>query len=176
MLNFTTVKVTFGAAVLALALHSTLPAIAQDAADTPATTEEATPPADAPEAAAPAEAQPAETQDAAPSEGASDEAAPATESSDGAAPDTPAAAPASSVKAADLSLNAPVFGSDGKEVGTISRISSAADGSVDQIYVSTGSASVVIPGSAIAEAGANVKLTLSSEEVSKLPAPDDGND
>lgn len=152
-----TSKITIGAgaALAALfALNTTV--LAADAA---------APAAPATEAAAPAEA-------AAPEAAA--EAAPAEPAAAPAAEATAEAAPAAAVKAADLALGAPVVGADGKDVGTVSRISSDANGSVTEMQVNTGASIVVVPAAAIATGGAKVGLSMSSGDFSKL-APAGGN-
>jgi hypothetical protein len=190
MSKFNSLKVSASAALLALSLGFALPAIAQDSTDEPATTDQAAPPADDSDSAAPADegtpdqADPGDSDSAAPGDEAPSDEAPTD--SDGekmnapggaTAPEKSAEAPAqASPMASDLALNAPVISSDGKNVGTVARISAAADGSVAQIYVNTGSSAVVVPGSAIAESGPHVKLSLPSADVAKLPAPDSDND
>lgn len=169
MLKFTTLKAAASAAVIVLAASLALPAVAQDASDAPAAEETAPAPdagaAEAPaEPAAPTEEPAASPESAGTDSGAAPETAAPAESADAPAP--AAAAPS----AADLALNAPVVASDGKEIGTVARISKTADGGVAEIYVNTGSASVIVPGSAIAEAGSTVKLSISAEDAAKLPA------
>lgn len=171
MLKFTTLRELAGTAALALALVFTLPAIAQDAADAPATAEEATPPADDSAAQPADDAAPADTGGAdAGTESSGEAAQPSGEQPE--APAEPAASESSAAgttKADSLSLSAPVVASDGKQVGTVSRISASADGSIEQIEVNTGSDTVVVPGSAVSEGGDSVKLSISSDEVANLP-------
>lgn len=191
MSNFSTLKVSASAALLALTIGFTLPAIAQDA-DTPPSTEETTPPdsdsaAPSDEATPPDATAPDDNGDAAPNDEAPSDETPGDDnggsdaSGGGAEPmhapaashdagEQSAAAEGITLKASDLTLNAPVIGSDGKEIGTVSRISSTAEGTVAKIYVKVGDGSVVIPGSAITEGGSNVKLSLSSDDVGKLQA------
>ena len=89
------------------------------------------------------------------------------------APQKSAAAPS----AGDLALGAVVVGSDGKEVGKINRVRTGASGAVAEIHVqTTGKAGIVaVPGDKITSGGSNVKLSQTSEEVSKLPALGGGN-
>ena len=95
------------------------------------------------------------------------------------APATPAAAAAAPGKsdaatgsaAHKVSLGSVVIGADGKEVGTVNRVRTEASGGVTEIHVQTTKAGVIsIPGNRIASGGQNVKLSLTSDEISKLPA------
>ena len=130
----------------------------------------------APEAAAaPADEAPAAAAEAAPEAGP----APAAKAVEAPAPAKPAAAAAAPVKseaatgsaAHKVSLGSVVVGADGKEVGTVNRVRTEASGSVTEIHVQTTKAGVIsIPGNKIASGGQNVKLSLTADEVSKLPA------
>ena len=109
------------------------------------------------------------------------------------APAAPAAAPQKSVEApapakgaaaaqaASLTIGATVVGADGKEVGKVNRVSSGAGGEITEIHVNTSGATglsgsvVAISGDKIASGGDKVKLSLTSDEVSKLPKLDGGN-
>ena len=155
-------------------------------------------PAATPAAAAPAElaAEPAaapeaatETAPEAAAAAPADEApAPAAEAQPEAAPAAPAAvkaveAPAKAApapaKAADaatgsaahqVALGSVVVGADGKEVGTVNRVRTEASGSITEIHIQSKTGVISVPGSKIASGGQNVKLSLTSDEVSKLPA------
>ena len=80
-----------------------------------------------------------------------------------------------------MALGAVVIGSDGKEVGKVNRVSSGAGGEITEIHVNTSGATgltgsiVAISGDKIASGGDKVKLSLTSDEVSKLPKLDGGN-
>ena len=154
--------------------------------------ETAAPAKPAPAAAVPAEAAPAAAAEiAAPGADAAPEAAPAPEAAapaapaatpatapaDAAAPQKSAAAPSTAPAAAELALGTVVMGSDGKEVGKVNRVRTGASGAVAEIHVrTTGKAGIVaVPGDKITSGGSNVKLSLTSEEVSKLPALGGGN-
>ncbi len=163
---------TFVAAIAAAGV-STLAAIAAEPAAVPAAPAPATAaPAVAPavkvapvEAAKPAaEAPAAEAVEAAPAADAAPEAA-------------AEAAPAAAPKAGDLALGAVVVGADGKQVGKINRVRTGASGAVSEIHVMTGGKQgiVAVPGDRIASGGASVKLSLTSDEVSKLPPLGGGN-
>ncbi|MBK9077619.1 MAG: PRC-barrel domain-containing protein [Hyphomicrobium sp.] len=94
--------------------------------------------------------------------------APAAEAPAEAAPAEAAAA--ASLEASAFALNTPVVGSDGKDVGTVSRISSSAEGAVTELQVTTASGAVVVPASAIAAAGEKVQLSVTADEAAKFPA------
>ena len=91
--------------------------------------------------------------------------------------EAPAAAPAPAAAAAPgpLTVGATVVGADGKEVGKINRVSAGPSGEITEIHVNTSGtagltgAIVAIPGGKIASGGDKVKLSLTSDEVSKLP-------
>ena len=132
-------------------------------------------PADTPADAKPAEpaAKPMKTPAAAP-------AAPqkSVEASAAAPAPAAAAAPAKDAVVAapgPLTVGATVVGADGKEVGKINRVSAGPSGEITEIHVNTSGAAgltgaiVAIPGGKIASGGDKVKLSLTSEEVSKLP-------
>ena len=141
------------------------PAAAPEADDTAATPADA--PAAKPAAPAPAAAAPA-AKAAAPAPTA---AAPA--------PAAPAAAPQAAAPAAakvkDITIGTAVLGTDGKKIGVINRVVSDASGSVLQIHVAPGGVAglgvpvIAIPANRIASTGADVKLSLSSEDAKKLP-------
>jgi hypothetical protein len=185
------------AAVFALMLGaSALPAIAadeaaQDKADAataaPADPDTApAPDAAAPDAAAPADAAPEAAPEAPaedkPAEPAKPMMAPATTpvapQKSATAPSAPEAASAKAAATTPASapiIGAAVIGSDGKEVGKVNRVSSGPNGELTEIRVNTSGtvgltgALVAIPAGKIASSGDKVKLSLSSEEVSKLP-------
>lgn len=150
--------------------------LAAHAAETAAPAEAA--PAAAAEIAAPAaEAAPVDAPAAEAAVPAAPAATPATAPADAPAPQKSAAAPSIAPAAADLALGAVVMGSDGKEVGKVNRVRTVASGAVAEIHVqTTGKAGIVaVPGDKITSGGSNVKLSLTSEEVSKLPALGGGN-
>jgi pyruvate dehydrogenase E2 component (dihydrolipoamide acetyltransferase) len=162
-------------AAIAAAGVSTLAAIAAEPAAVPA----------APAAAkvAPVEAAPAPAEEAVEAAPAADaapeaaaEAAPVSQPAVP-APEKAAAAPAAAPKAGDLALGAIVVGADGKEVGKVNRVRTGASGAVSEIHVMTSGKQgiVAVPGDRIASGGANVKLSLTSDEVSKLPPLGGGN-
>lgn len=146
------------------------PAAAKPAAAAPVAAAETATDA-APETAAAAQAQDAATEAPAPAAEAAPEAVPAPAATPAVAPIAPAKA-AAMLKAADLSLGTPVVGADGKAVGKINRVRSGASGAVTEIHVMTNGKQgvVAVPGDKIASGGANVKLSLTADEVSKLPA------
>ena len=70
-----------------------------------------------------------------------------------------------------MSLGSVVVGADGKEVGTVNRVRTEASGNITEIHIQTSKAGVIsVPGNKIASGGENVKLSLTADEVSKLPA------
>lgn len=184
------------AAVGALSLTFTAGALAQDdgprplmivaqaEGDAAAPAAEAAPaeaeaaPAEAPAAeAAPAEA-PAEA--AAPAEAPAAEAAPAEAEAPPAeapaeAPAQAEAAPASELSSEDLAIGTPVMGSDGVKIGEVNRVTSDAGGKVSGIHVTAGGPAglgakvMAIPASQITGTGAEVKVSISSEDAKKLP-------
>lgn len=161
-------------AAIAAAGVSTLAAIAAEPAAVPA----APAPATAAPAVAPAvKVAPVEAVKPAAEAPAAEavEAAPAADAAP--APEKAAAAPAGAPKAGDLALGAVVVGADGKEVGKINRVRTGASGAVSEIHVMTGGKQgmVAVPGDRIASGGASVKLSLTSDEVSKLPPLGGGN-
>ena len=170
----------------AVASLSTLPAFAADAAapakaevapaaapvDPDAAAADAAPAADD-AAAAPEEAAPAKPADAKPTEPAAKPMmAPVAPD---AAPQKSAAAPAAAPVNGALTIGATVVGADGKEVGKVNRVSSGPNGEITEIHVNTSGAAgltgtiVAIPGAKIASGGEKVKLSMTSDEVSKLP-------
>jgi outer membrane biosynthesis protein TonB len=167
--------------------------------DTAAAPADAAPDAGQPDAAAPADSAPETAPEPAkPTEGAKPMKAPAAVP---AAPEKSAAAPAAQPQpvakasaapvtqpaaqavaggaaAGNLSLGASVVGADGKEIGKINRVSAGPSGAITEIHVNTSGAAglsgaiVAIPGDKIASGGDKVKLSLTSDEVSKLPKVD----
>lgn len=170
--HFTT---TAGAALAAL-LTLTSASLAADAVQpAPAPAEAAAQPAPAAAtdaaAEAPAPAAPAAAEAAAPAAApaVTPAAAPAPATQPQRAAAAPASEPQTQLKAAELSLGALVFGADGKDVGKIVRISSTATGAVSEIQLDTGTSGVVVvPANAIANGGAKVKLSLTSDQIGKL--------
>ena len=131
------------------------------------------------DAAKPAAVTPAaEAADAAPAaEAAPEAAAEAAPAVEPAAPAPEKAAASAAPKAGDLTLGAVVVGSDGKEVGKVNRVRTGASGAVSEIHVMTAGKQgiVAVPGDRIASGGTSVKLSLTSDEVSKLPPLAGGN-
>lgn len=142
-------------------------AAAADAA--PATDDATTAPAEA-AATKPAEAKPVDAKPAEPA--AKPMMAPVAPA---AAPQKSAAAPAAAPVNGALTIGATVVGADGKEVGKVNRVSSGPNGEITEIHVNTSGAAgltgsiVAIPGGKIASGGDKVKLSMTSDEVSKLP-------
>ncbi len=111
---------------------------------------------------------------------AEDAAAPAAEApaAEAAPAETPAAeapaeaapAAAASLEASAIALSTPVVGSDGKDVGTVSRISSSAEGAVTELQVTTAAGAIIVPASAISAAGEKVQLSVTADEAAKFPA------
>ncbi len=141
------------------------------AAAEPDTALEVAPEAAPAAAAAPAEAAPAPAAEVQP------EPAPApAKAVEAPAPAKPAAAPAKAADAAtgsaahQVSLGSVVVGADGKEVGTVNRVRTEASGGITEIHVQSKAGVVSVPGNKIASGGQNVKLSLTADEVSKLPA------
>ena len=122
------------------------------------------------DATAPEEVAPAAAATAAPSADEAKDAAPVVENAAPAKAEPAADAAAGALKAGDLALGTVVVGADGKEVGTVNRVRSEATGAVAEIHVSTvGSGVIAVPGDKIASVGKSVTLSLTSEQVSKLP-------
>ena len=163
-------------AVAAIAADTAAPA-GKPVAAMPAPAAAAAPAKTAPAPAAVTEPAPA-AEAAVPAAEAAPEAdapAPAAEAALAAAPaaaPAPAAKTAAGPSASELALGAVVIGSDGKEVGKVNRVRTGASGAVTEIHVQTtgGTAIVSVPGDKIASGGKDVKLSLTSEEVGKLPA------
>ena len=86
-----------------------------------------------------------------------------------------ATAAAAAAPAGPLTIGASVIGADGKEIGKINRVSAGPSGEITEIHVNTSGtagltgAIVAIPASKIASGGDKVKLSLTSDEVGKLP-------
>src|SRR5262249_3494772 len=68
-----------------------------------------------------------------------------------------------------------VFGSDGQRVGKIADVKTGSDGAVAEIHIRTDgflgfwTRIVSIPAGKFAKSGQNVEITLTSDEVDKLP-------
>ena len=184
--------VMFGvSAVPAFAADAVAPDSAGAATEAPADPDTAAAPAEAaPDAAAPAEAVPdAAPADAKPAEPAAKPmkapaAAPVAPEKSAAAPQTqpaPAQAAVAAPVSGSLTIGASVVGADGKEVGKVNRVSGGPSGAITEIHVNTSGAAglsgaiVAIPGDKISSGGDKVKLSLTSDEVSKLPKLDGGN-
>jgi PRC-barrel domain len=79
------------------------------------------------------------------------------------------------VKSKDIAVGSPVVGADGKKIGVINRVVSDATGAVMQIHVAPGGTAgigvpvIAVPANRITGTGADVKVSLSSEEAKTLP-------
>ena len=68
-----------------------------------------------------------------------------------------------------------MLATDGKKIGVINRVVSDASGAILQIHVATGGTAglgvpvIAVPANRIASAGSDVKLSMTSDEASKLP-------
>ena len=154
------------------------PEAVQDAVETPAEAAAPAEAAPAPRAAGPAPTAQAAPAKPAPAQAAAPAAAPAQpEAAQAKAPATaPAPASASAANLKSIAIGSAVVGTDGKKIGVINRVVSDASGAVLQIHVAPGGTAgigvpvIAVPANRIASAGAaDVKLSLSSDEASKLP-------
>lgn len=149
------------------------PAAAEPAADTAAPAAQPAPDGTSAAPAAEAPAEPAQGAPQAPSDGA---AQPQGATAEPAAPAEGGAATA--INASQVQIGAAVFGSDGAKIGEINGVKSDDTGKVQQILVTDGvpasmNAKVFeISADKIASVADGVKLSLSSEEVKKLPIID----
>ncbi len=72
-----------------------------------------------------------------------------------------------------------VFGSDGQKVGAVHDVKLETDGKVAEIHVRTGGflgmggRTVAVPSAKFTRAGTNVQLSMTSEDVTKLPRLDE---
>jgi len=95
-------------------------------------------------------------------------------------PQKPAVTPSETPARHDLvGLN--VFSSDGSRVGEVKSVNTTASGSVAALHIRTGGflgfggRIVAIPEGKFARSGQNVQLSLTADQVSKLPEVKDGN-
>ena len=78
--------------------------------------------------------------------------------------------------AKDVTIGTAVFGSDGQKIGEVKGVKAEPGGKVEEIHVKTGGLLgfggkvVVIPGAKIAKGGQTVQVSMTTEEVGKLPA------
>ena len=92
----------------------------------------------------------------------------------GAAADKSAASSAPGIK--DVTVGTAVFGSDGQKIGEVKGVKAQPGGTVEEIHVKTGGILgfggkvVVIPGAKIAKGGQTIQISLTTDEVGKLPA------
>ena len=99
-------------------------------------------------------------------------------------PTGPAAKPSGGDQAAtggdrkDPLVGLPVFGSDGRKVGDVEQVKAAPDGKLEEIHIRTGgflgfgSRMVAIPAGKFVRSGTNVQVSMTSSDVSALPAVD----
>ncbi len=75
----------------------------------------------------------------------------------------------------DVTVGTAVFGSDGQKIGEVKGVKAQPGGAVEEIHVKTGGILgfggkvVVIPGAKIAKGGQTIQISLTSDEVGKLP-------
>jgi hypothetical protein len=76
----------------------------------------------------------------------------------------------------DAALGTAVFSADGKRVGEVKAVKSAASGTMQEIQISTGGLDgsnariVVVPAAKIAKSGKTIEIAMTSEEIGKQPA------
>jgi len=96
------------------------------------------------------------------------------------APASPSALPKTAAEPAgplakDVAVGSAVFSSDGKRLGKVDSVKSDPSGTVDEIHVHVGGflgfggKTVVVPANKILKTGSSIQVTLSSDDVDKLP-------